>query len=71
MNAHANEEVMWQRLKDMQLEAETGRRQGRRPGTGEMLRLLAARAWILAGLAMRRPPRPGWVDEPRRRSRAA
>jgi hypothetical protein len=71
MNPYANEEVMWQRLKDMQLEAETRRQHGRGPGLGEMLRLLAARAWILAGLAMRRPPRPGWVDAPRRRSRAA
>jgi hypothetical protein len=71
VNPYVNEEVMGQRLKDMQLEAESRRLQGAGPGAGELLRLLAARAWILAGLAMRRPQRPGWVDTPRRRSRAA
>ena len=55
MKSFMNEDVMWARLKDMQLEAEN-RRAGR-------LRLvpavqaLAERAWLLAGLAARRAPR--------------
>jgi hypothetical protein len=56
MNPYANEDLMWQRLKDVQREAENRALYGpRRPG---LLRLLATRAWLLAGLAMRRPPRP-------------
>jgi hypothetical protein len=71
LNQYGNEEVTWQRLKDMQLEAESRRLYRPRTGTGAILRMLAARAWNLAGLAVRRLPRPGWVDAPRRRSRAA
>lgn len=70
MNPYMNEDVMWQRLKDLQREAENRQLYGGQ-GLREVLRLLAARAWLLAGLAMRRPPRPAWVDGARIRSRAA
>ena len=55
MNSYANEEVMWQRLQDMQREAENSRlfAQDTLPG---LLRLLE-QVWLLAGLAMRRAPR--------------
>ena len=65
MNPYSDEDVMWQRLKDLQREAENRRliraenRTNPRPG---LLKLLAARAWLLAGLAMRRPPRRTWTD---------
>jgi hypothetical protein len=59
MNPYVNEEMMWQRLKDLQLEAENRRL---RRGTAlvsavRMVRFLGARVWLLAGLATRRPPR--------------
>jgi hypothetical protein len=57
MNPYANEDVAWQRLKDMQLEAENHRLAA---GHGSLVlaaRRLAATAWHLAGLAMQRPPR--------------
>lgn len=57
MNPYANEEVMWQRLKDQQTEAENRRLYGSRSDPFGLARLLAGRAWLLAGLAMRRPPR--------------
>ncbi len=60
MNPFMNEDVMWQRLKDIQLEAENRRLYG--VGTFAALvavvRILGRRAWWLAGLAMRRGPRP-------------
>ncbi|HET9781384.1 MAG TPA: hypothetical protein VFR33_06360 [Candidatus Dormibacteraeota bacterium] len=55
MNPYANEEVMWQRLKDMQREAENSRLFAQR--TLPRLLLLLERVWLLAGLAMRRAPR--------------
>ena len=55
MNHYANEEFMWQRLKDMQREAETNRLIAR--GGVPWLTHVAQRAWLLAGLAMRRAPR--------------
>jgi hypothetical protein len=58
MNPYANEEVMWQRLKDLQMEAENRRLYGPAHGLFAVVRLLPGRAWLLAGLAMRRPPRP-------------
>jgi hypothetical protein len=59
MNPYANEEVMWQRLKDMQREAENSRLfvQGTLPGLAHMAALFARRAWWLGGLAIRRAPR--------------
>jgi hypothetical protein len=59
MNPYLNEDVMWQRLKDIQREAENRRliAQSRLPRRAQMAGLLARRAWWLAGLASRRPPR--------------
>jgi hypothetical protein len=64
MNPYADEDVMWQRLKDLQREAENRRliRAENRTEGRHLLKLLAARAWLLAGLAMRRPPRRTWTD---------
>lgn len=56
MNPYANEEIMWQRLKDMQREAENSRLFAER--TLPKLARLFQCAWLLAGLAMRRAPRP-------------
>jgi len=50
-----NEDVMWARLKDMQLEAENQRADRLR--LVPTVRALAERAWLLAGLAARRAPR--------------
>ena len=55
MNPYANEDVMWQRLKDLQREAEYSRLIARN-GLPWIVQL-AERAWLLAGLAMRRTPR--------------
>ena len=54
MNPYANEDVMWQRLKDMQREAENSRlfAQQTLPRMGRLI----GRLWLLAGLAMRRAP---------------
>jgi hypothetical protein len=54
-----NEDVMWQRLKDIQLEAENRRLYGTQnlPTLVALVELLARRAWLLAGLAIRRAPR--------------
>ena len=58
MNPYANEDMAWQRMKDMQLEAEN-----RRLETGQAqpfftaVRRVGARMWHLAGVAMQRPPR--------------
>jgi hypothetical protein len=70
MNPYANEEIMWQRLKDMQREAENSRLfvQGTVPRLANMAALLGRRAWWLSGLAIRRAPRrsPLRVVEPER-----
>src|SRR5256885_16386910 len=62
MNSFANEDVMWERLKDIQMEAENARMRGPRlgPASLRLARLLAQRAWLVAGLAARRgaPPPP-------------
>jgi hypothetical protein len=73
VSSYMNEDVMWQRLKDLQMEAENRRLAGASPGLFALLRFLGARAWLLAGLASRRPPRR-WVEGARHRdagSRAA
>jgi hypothetical protein len=59
MNPYMNEEIMWQRLKDIQREAENSRLfvQGTLPALALMAGVLARRAWWLAGLALRRAPR--------------
>jgi len=77
MNPYTNEDVMWERLKDIQREAENSRlfAQSTLPGLAQMTGLLAKRAWLLAGLALRRAPRrsPLRTVEPRsdRASRVA
>jgi hypothetical protein len=64
MNPYTDEDLMWQRLKDLQREAENRRLIRAENGTTgrELVKLLVARAWLLAGLAMRRPPRNTWTD---------
>jgi len=59
VNSFANEDVMWERLKDIQMEAENARMRGPRlgPASLRLARLLAQRAWLVAGLAARRAPR--------------
>jgi len=53
-----NEDVMFERLKDLQREMENSQlAAGTLAGFGSLVRNLSARAWWLAGLAMRRPPR--------------
>jgi len=70
VNPYVDEEVMWQRLKDTQREAENRRLLGGMT-MRDALRSLGVRAWLLAGLAMRRPPRRTWVDRDRASRRAA
>jgi hypothetical protein len=59
VNSNMNEDVMWQRLKDIQLEVENSRLHQTRlvPVLWQSARLLGERAWLLAGLAARRAPR--------------
>jgi hypothetical protein len=59
MNMYANEDVMWQRLKDLQREADNRRllSQQTLPAFSHLAWMLGRRVWMLAGLAMRRPPR--------------
>lgn len=59
MNPYVNEDIMWQRLKDVQREAENARLYGShgRVGLAQVAASLGRRVWLLAGLAMRRPPR--------------
>jgi hypothetical protein len=57
MNPYANEDMAWQRLKDMQAEVENRRlASGQEPFTAATRRF-AVRVWHIAGLAMQRPPR--------------
>jgi hypothetical protein len=72
MNPYMNEDAMWQRLKDLQTEAENRRFYGpQRPRLLDVVRLFSRRVWLLAGLAMRRPPRRTWVDPTAKRSKVA
>jgi len=59
MNTNMNEDLMWERLKDIQLEVENSRLHQPRlvPVLWHSARLLGERAWLLAGLAARRAPR--------------
>ena len=63
MNPYMNEDVMWQRLKDMQAEAENRRLYGDTTlaALAALVQMLGARVWWLAGLATRRPPRRGTI----------
>jgi hypothetical protein len=55
-----NEDAAFERLKDLQREAENRRLAANAVTSsfGSLARNLAARAWVLGGLAMRRTPRP-------------
>ena len=58
MYQYTNEDVAFERLKDLQREMENSRMAARSlEGAVTLVRQLSARAWCLAGLAMRRPPR--------------
>lgn len=64
MYPYTNEDVAFERLKDLQREIENSRLvAGSLIWLGSFVRILAARAWWLTGLAMGRPPRrrPGQV----------
>ncbi|MHB8611488.1 MAG: hypothetical protein ACYDAL_03520 [Candidatus Dormibacteraceae bacterium] len=58
MYQYTNEDVAFERLKDLQREMENSRMAADSlAGLGALIRKLSARAWWLAGLAMSRPPR--------------
>jgi hypothetical protein len=58
MYQYTNEDVAFERLKDLQREMETSRMAASSAaGLGKSVRNLVARAWWLGGLAMRRAPR--------------
>ena len=58
MYPYMNEDAAFERLKDLQREMENSRLiAGSAPDPGRLIRNLAARAWWIAGLATRRPPR--------------
>jgi hypothetical protein len=72
MYPYMNEDAAFERLKDLQREAENRRlAYGSMPGFMSVARNLAARAWLLGGLAMRRTPRPRPVEVRRARHEAA
>lgn len=66
MYPYMNEDAAWQRRKDIQREMENSRllAAGQPYATLEALKRLAARAWLLAGLASVRSPRrrPAPID---------
>jgi hypothetical protein len=58
MYQYNNEDVAFERLKDLQREMENSRMTAHTlAGIGRLARSLSARAWWIAGLAMRRAPR--------------
>jgi hypothetical protein len=58
MYPYMNEDAAFERLKDLQREMENSRLiAGSTLGLGSLFRNWAERAWWVAGLAMRRPPR--------------
>ena len=58
MYPYTNEDVAFERLKDLQREMENSRAAASSlAALAVLVRNLSARAWWLAGLAMRRPPR--------------
>jgi hypothetical protein len=71
MHQFMNEDQAWQRLQDIQREMENRRLMaaGRPHAAFETIRRLAARAWLLAGLAAMRPPRrrPASIQRDRER----
>jgi hypothetical protein len=64
MYPYMNEDVAFERLKDLQREMENSRLNASSLAAfGGLIRNLSARAWWLAGLAMRRPPRRRRLEE--------
>ena len=58
MNGYFNDEMAWRRLQDLQREMENARMvDGGAPALRWWLPKLAARMWVVAGLANRRAPR--------------
>ena len=58
MYQYRHEEVAWERVKDLQREIENSRQMAAGMQRSlSALWLLAQRAWLLAGLATRKPPR--------------
>jgi hypothetical protein len=58
MYPYMNEDAMFERLESLHREIESSRLMAHGlAGWGRLLRNLGARAWLLGGLAMRRPPR--------------
>jgi hypothetical protein len=58
MYPYTNEDVAFERLKDLQREMENSYAlAGRLPRLRELVRILGERVWWIAGLAMRRAPR--------------
>jgi len=59
MHQFMNEDEAWRRLQDMQREMENRRLMaaGQANATFGTIKQLAARVWLLAGLAAMRPPR--------------
>jgi hypothetical protein len=65
MYPYMNEDVVFERLKDLQREMENSRLTASSLGAfGTLVRNLSARAWWLGGLALRRVPRRRPVLEP-------
>jgi hypothetical protein len=58
MHSYVNEDAMFERLESLRREVESSRltAEGLR-GWVKLVRNVGARAWLLGGLAMRRPPR--------------
>ena len=63
MNPYVNEEVMWQRLKDVQLEAENRRLLGVTPSLLDLVWSLGRKAWPLARLVVPRSSPEVEVDD--------
>lgn len=58
MYPYMNEDVAFERLKDLQQEMENSRLTAETlAGFGRLVANLSARVWWIAGVAMRRPPR--------------
>ena len=58
MYPYMNEDAMFERLESLRREIESSRLMGQGlHGWAKLFRNLGARAWVLGGLAMRRPPR--------------
>ena len=64
MNPYVNEDVMWQRLKDAQLEAENRRLMGRSPSLLAVAWTLGKRLWMRVRPEQQPVPRLAADDRP-------